>query len=92
MPRAAWAAESVLSDAEEGTGMTEYVIRLKGDLSSELTDAFPSLTADREPAQTVLHGDLDDQAALAGVLNHLDTLGVAIVGVLQVPPIPGNGR
>jgi hypothetical protein len=65
--------------------MAHYVIRVNGDLSPELTRAFPSLTADREPAQTVLHGDLEDQSALAGVLNHLDTLGITIVEVVQVP-------
>ncbi|MFI5694591.1 hypothetical protein ACIA58_22250 [Kribbella sp. NPDC051586] len=44
------------------------------------------MTADTEPAQTVLHGYLDDQAALAGIVNHLDMLGISIVEVLQVPP------
>lgn len=66
--------------------MAHYVIRVKGELSRDLTDAFPALSADAEPAQTVLHGYLVDQAALAGVLNHLDMLGVDIVEVLQVPP------
>ncbi|NIK61539.1 hypothetical protein [Kribbella shirazensis] len=65
--------------------MGHYVIRVQGNLSRDLTDAFPSLTADPEPAQTVLHGYLADQAALAGILNHLDTLGVSILEVLQVP-------
>jgi hypothetical protein len=66
--------------------MGHYVIRVNGNLSRELTDAFPSLAADAEPAQTVLHGYLADQAALAGILNHLDMLGVDIVEVMQVPP------
>jgi len=66
--------------------MGEYVIRVKGKLSPQLTDAFPSLTAETEPAQTVLHGHLDDQAALAGILNHLDMLGIDILEVMQVPP------
>lgn len=65
--------------------MGHYVIRVKGELSRDLTDAFPSMTADPEPAQTVLHGYLDDQAALAGILNHLDMLGINIIEVLQVP-------
>jgi hypothetical protein len=73
--------------------MGHYVIRVKGTLSRDLTDAFPTLTADPEPAQTVLHGYLADQAALAGILNHLDMLGISIVEVLQVPssepPCPG---
>ncbi|MER7251444.1 hypothetical protein ACFWUU_11370 [Kribbella sp. NPDC058693] len=71
--------------------MGHYVIRVKGTLSRDLTDAFPSMTADTEPPQTVLHGYLDDQAALAGILNHLDMLGISIVEVLQVPP-PANGH
>jgi hypothetical protein len=66
--------------------MGHYVIRVKGALSRDLTDAFPGLAADAEPAQTVLHGYLADQAALAGILNHLDMLGVDILEVVQVPP------
>src|SRR3954469_24808189 len=61
---------------ERGVPMGHYVIRVNGNLSRELTDAFPSLAAVAEPAQTVLHGYLTDQAALAGILNHLDMLGV----------------
>jgi hypothetical protein len=72
--------------------MGHYVIRVEGTLSRDLTAAFPSLSVDREPAQTVLHGQLDDQAALAGILNHLDMLGITIVEVLQVPAArPSNG-
>jgi hypothetical protein len=65
--------------------MGHYVIRVKGTLSPELTDAFPSMAVDREPAQTVLHGDLADQAALAGILNHLAMLGIDILEIVQVP-------
>ncbi|MEV5964402.1 hypothetical protein AB0L70_21705 [Kribbella sp. NPDC051952] len=65
--------------------MGHYVIRVEGTLSRDLTDVFPALTADPEPAQTVLHGHLDDQAALAGILNHLDMLGINILEVMQVP-------
>jgi hypothetical protein len=73
--------------------MGHYVIRVKGNLSPDLTGAFPSLAADSEPAQTVLHGYLADQAALAGILNHLDMLGVDIIEVMQVPPArPPDGR
>ena len=47
--------------------------------------AFPMLTAQREPVQTVLQGHLDDQAALTSVLDHLDLVGVRLVEVVQVP-------
>ena len=68
--------------------MGHYVIRVKGQLSPALMDAFPGLAADHGPPQTTLHGHLDDQAALTGVLNHLDMLGVDILEVTLVPPSP----
>lgn len=68
--------------------MTHYVIRVSGALSDDLLSAFPSLRSDREPVRTVLHGELPDQAALTGVLDHLDELGVQIVEVMQVPGDP----
>jgi hypothetical protein len=70
--------------------MAHYVIRVKGTLSNEAIDTFPSMTADKESAQTILHGQLIDQAALAGLLNHLDMLGVDILEVLQVPADKGT--
>jgi hypothetical protein len=74
--------------------MGHYVIRVRGTLSRELTDAFPALAADPEPPQTVLHGYLTDQAALTGILNHLDMLGVDILEVMHIPPPrpPGDAR
>jgi hypothetical protein len=65
--------------------VSHYVIRVSGALSDDLLSAFPSLTADHEPVQTLLHGELPDQAALTGVLDQLDDLGVRIVDVMQVP-------
>ena len=72
--------------------MTHYVIRVAGRLSDDLLTAFPHLLADEQPPQTLLHGQLPDQAALTGVLNHLDELGVEIVEVLSVPPLPEPAR
>ena len=37
------------------------------------------------PVQTLLWGALPDQAALQGVLDHLDELGVEILEVNQLP-------
>lgn len=70
--------------------MTHYVIRVTGALSDELMTAFPDLLVNREPVQTVLHGELPDQAALTGVLDHLDELGVQILEVVQVPHRPSE--
>jgi hypothetical protein len=68
--------------------MTLYVIRVTGTLSDGLLTKFPHLLVNREPAQTVLHGELPDQAALTGVLDQLDELGVHILEVVQVPERP----
>jgi hypothetical protein len=68
--------------------VTHYVIRVTGELSKELLTRFPDLLVNREPVQTVLHGELPDQAALTGVLDHLDELGVHILEVVQVPQRP----
>lgn len=65
--------------------MAHYVIRVSGRVSRDLIDTFPTLDADPASEQTTLHGCLEDQAALAGVLTHLDMLGVDILEVLKVP-------
>jgi hypothetical protein len=68
--------------------VTHYVIRVAGELPEDLRTRFPDLRVDREQVQTVLHGELPDQAALTGVLDHLDELGVHILEVVQVPQRP----
>ena len=68
--------------------MAQYVIRVTGALSDDLLTAFPTLVAAVQPLTTVLYGSLPDQAALAGVLDRLDELGVPIVEMMQVPDEP----
>jgi hypothetical protein len=68
--------------------MTRYVIRVSGRLSDGLLTAFPTLVATVQPTTTLLYGPLPDQAALAGVLDLLDQLGVQIVELMQVPNEP----
>jgi len=70
--------------------MTHYVIRVRGTPSNEVVHTFPSMTADQQCPQTILHGHLVDQATLADLLNHLDTLGIDILEVLQIPADQGN--
>jgi hypothetical protein len=74
---------------EVGT-LAHYVIRVVGHLSDDLLTAFPSLLAENRKPETVLHGRLPDQSALAGVLAHLDELGVEIVDVTLVPELPAE--
>ncbi len=67
-----------------GESVASYLIRVVGRLSARLLDAHPTLHARVEPVQTTLVGPLPDQGALAGVLNHLDELGVEIVEVVRL--------
>jgi hypothetical protein len=69
--------------------MDHYVIRVDADLPENALEGFEGLFVTQQPVQTVLHGELPDQAALSGVLDRLDELGVVILEVLKVPDV-GN--
>jgi hypothetical protein len=73
-----------------------YEIRVRGRLSASVQSAFHGMRADVEPVETVLSGVLEDQAALYGVLQHVQALGLELVEVrrvtadsLVVPTAPG---
>lgn len=55
-----------------------YEIRIAGTLPPEALVDFERLTATLEPAATVVHGLLPDQAALNGLLARLESLGVQV--------------
>ena len=61
-----------------------YEIRVRGVLGGSLLHAFPTLAADRDGANTVLSGELADQAALHGVLTQIESLGLELLAVQQV--------
>ena len=64
--------------------MSRYLIRVEGQLSPGITSAFPSLQS-QQFDQTIVHGELPDQSALAGVLDQLRRLGVDVVDVHRIP-------
>ena len=65
--------------------MDQYLIRVDGQLADDALADFPHLHVAHEPVQTVLQGELADQAALAQVLDYLDEIGIVIIEVLKVP-------
>ena len=64
--------------------VARYEIRVKGRMSGSLQSAFPDLTTQIEPVETVLTGDFDDQSALYGVLLQIEGLGLELVEVRHV--------
>lgn len=56
-----------------------YEIRIRGLLGATLLGAFPGLHARPHGTETVLTGALPDQAALYGVLDQIEALGLELV-------------
>jgi hypothetical protein len=65
--------------------MDEYEIRVRGRVTSTLLARFEGLTATVEPVETVLHGPVEDQAALHGVIDLVSALGLELVEVRRLP-------
>jgi hypothetical protein len=65
-----------------------YEIRVKGRLSDSLAAAFEGMRASVEPVETVLHGPVQDQAALYGLLHQIQALGLELVEVRRLPDPP----
>jgi len=73
---------------------TTYEIRIRGRLSPALRAAFDGLEMAEIPLQTALYGVVADQAALRGLLDHIQSYGLELVEVRQYhgPPPTGSGR
>ena len=66
-------------------GGGSYEIRIKGRLSDSLVAAFEGLTASVEPVETVLHGPVQDQSSLHGLLDQIQSLGLELVEIRRLP-------
>ena len=67
-------------------GGGSYEIRVKGRLSDSVLAAFEGLTATVEPVKTVLSGTIEDQSSLHGLLDRIQSLGLELVEIRQLPP------
>ncbi|KAA9150315.1 hypothetical protein FPZ12_041475 [Amycolatopsis acidicola] len=73
--------------------MTEknYEFRVQGWISAPVRDAvgeFGDVCVLRAPPETLIYGEISDQAHLTGMLALLGNLGLRIVSVHQVPNPP----
>jgi hypothetical protein len=62
-----------------------YEIHIKGRLSDSMLAAFEGLTATVQPVETVLHGPVQDQSSLHGLLDRIQSLGLDLVEIRQLP-------
>jgi hypothetical protein len=63
---------------------TNYAITIHGRIGPALVDAFDGLDVFVSPTETVLHGQIVDQAALHGVLELIESLGLELLDVRRL--------
>jgi voltage-gated potassium channel len=84
-----WGDSASPPDAGGSEGMDEYEIKVRGRVTPALLARFENMRSDVEPVETVLHGPLEDQAALHGVISLIQALGLELV---EVRKLPARGR
>jgi hypothetical protein len=65
---------------------SRYEFRVRGRLGETLLSSFAGFEAEIQPVETILRGSVTDQAALHGVLEQIEALGLELVEVRQVDP------
>ena len=63
----------------------QYEIRIRGRVRPALLEDFDGLEQSVEKVETVLHGPVVDQAALHGLLQRIEALGLELVEVRRLP-------
>ena len=61
-----------------------YEIRIKGRLSDSLSQSFEDFTSSVRPAETVMRGELRDQAELYGLLDRIQSLGLELIEIRKL--------
>lgn len=61
-----------------------YEIRIKGRVGDPVLATLGDLDASVKPAETVLRGVIKDQAALHGLLDQIQSLGLELIEIRQV--------
>ncbi|MFD7666613.1 hypothetical protein [Streptomyces sp. NPDC059788] len=73
------------------SGGGDFEIRVRGRVGAALASAFGELTVRLRPAETVLYGAGLDQAALYGILDRIQALGLELLEVRRLPGTAGSG-
>jgi hypothetical protein len=75
------------------TDPASYHIRVKGQIGPEWSEWFDGMTiTSDETNETILFGQVVDQAALYGILNKIQALGLTLLSVLREAPLSSELR
>lgn len=69
----------------------EYEIRVEGIVPAEVLEEIEGVHVTTQPVGTILRGTVVDQAALHGVINRLQSLGLELVEVRRLTRGPAGG-
>ena len=67
----------------------EYELRFRGEADATIRAAFPDFEVTVGTGATSLRGRLSDQAALHGVLDRIQDLGLELLEVRALNDVPG---
>jgi hypothetical protein len=73
----------VKARTEANMAKVGYEVRVLGQVGPAAREAFADVAVEVEPSETVLTGELD-QAALHGLLERIQALGLELVDVRRV--------
>jgi hypothetical protein len=65
---------------------TSYEIRIRGKVGRSTLASFDDMEAAIRPAETVLRGEVTDQAQLHGLLERIQLLGLELIEIRRVSP------
>ena len=78
-----------MSEISTANEAGQYEIRLKGHLENRWAAWFDGLTLTScNDGTTVIHGPVVDQSALHGLLQKVRDLGLPLISVTRVEPLP----
>jgi hypothetical protein len=70
---------------------SSYEFRIRGRISPAPLEGFEGMSSELEPVETILHGPVPDQAALHGMIDRIQSLGLELVEVRRLPAPSGSG-
>jgi hypothetical protein len=67
---------------------SRYEIRVKGRVTDALLPHFEGMAVHVEPVESTLYGKVEDQAALHGLLERIEALGLELIEVRRTAGEP----